>query len=170
MTAQFEVDVRSALEIFVAAITSAAERAAIEGLHSAFQRAFERVTQAGHAMGAVGNESPPPKEHAHRRAPAQIDRAAMRERIVAFIRDNPGCNTTQLSRSLGAHRSRLRRQLRNLADNRAIRIEERSPGFGRQLHRTYFVVEPGNGASAHTEASIVPAEPEHLTTSVEAMA
>lgn len=96
--------------------------------------------------------------------PAQIDRTA----IVACIRENPGCNTTQLSRSLGLHKSKLRRQLRNLVDDGAIRIEELTSGFGRRLRRTYFVVEPANGAHAHTEASVIPAEPP--ATSVEAMA
>ena len=150
---QFELDVERALETFLAEIAKAAERAAIEGIHAAFVR--------------LSAQAPPPKRSTHRRASAQIDHAAVRDRVVARIRVQPGCNTTQLGRALGIHRSKLRLQLRKLADDGAIRIEERVSGSGGQRRRTYFVVEPA-GARSHTEPSAVPAPPPNP--SVEVMA
>src|ERR1041384_5584576 len=133
MTRQYELDMRRATKTFLANVLQAAERAAIEGIQSAFQQASEHEAHTGDTVGAARNELPPPEKHAHRRAPAPIDRAAMRERIVACIRDNPGCNTTLLSRSLGTHRSKLRGPLGALAKAGAIRSEARVLGFGRRL-------------------------------------
>lgn len=160
---QFERDVKRAFDTFLADITSAAERAAIEGIHAGFVRAS---TQASHAVAATADDVPPSDELAHRRARAPIDRAAMRERVVACIRENPGWDTVQLGRSLGIYPSKLRRQLRELANDGAIRFEEQPLGFGGQRRRMYFVGDPANGA--HAEPSAVPCEPPAIP--VEAMA
>ena len=155
MTGQLERDVRRALETFVAEIASAAERAAIEGIHSAFARAS---SQGG--LSATADHAPASDQRAQRRrAPTLLGRVAVRARVLECIRVNPGWDTTQLGRSLGSFPSKLRRPLRELANEGTIRFEERSIGSGGPRRRVYFVSEPVNETPAHTEPLAVPAEP-----------
>jgi hypothetical protein len=156
MTGQFEQEMNRALEIFIATVTGAAERLAIDSLRSAFARG--RHHTSGHAVASAGNDAPAARiEPHHRSAPASAtSEAVLLDRLVLFIRENPGWHTGQIGRYLGVHTSKLRRPLRKLVADGAIRIEERAIGTGARKYRTYLVVEHINGECA--EPSAVPAE------------
>jgi predicted transcriptional regulator len=153
MAGTFEEEVKVALEIFLATIRRAAERAAVEVIRSSFARVS---VQMGGAVGASDEDAAPPDELAHRRASSTSDLAAMRERVVSWLRANPGSSTVQLGRSLGIHSYKLRRYLRKLADDGVIRFEESSAGLGGLRRRAYYVVEVANEAPA--EGSAAPVE------------
>jgi len=148
---QLEQDAKHALETFLAAITNAAQRAAIEAIHTAFVRI---PTLAGHPGAVPDYPVTGPKELAPRRALARTDPAAVRARIVACICAHPGSTIMELARSLGIDRWRLARQLRALIDNGAIRSNER--GGSRGPRREYFVVDAANAASKPAEPLAAP--------------
>jgi DNA-binding transcriptional ArsR family regulator len=81
-----------------------------------------------------------------------MDDAAVRVRVVADLRDNPGKSPTRLGRTLGIYHRTLGRHLRELVDDGMIRIEERRVGFGRQRHRACFLAEHINPAAAESLA------------------
>jgi hypothetical protein len=142
MTGNLEQEVKRALDTFIADITRSAERAAIDGIRSAFVRASPRpdaaVTEAGDHV-RVSDPS------AHRRGPTATDRTSMRARVLVCIRENPGWDTTQLGRSLGSFPSKLRRPLRELANEGAIRFEHRSidsVGPQRRVYGSRRVLRP----------------------------
>jgi hypothetical protein len=160
MTGQFQQVVKDAFATFVADITAAAEREAIEALRAAFARA-SRQTGDAVAPAAVPASDGRAHRRADRRAAAGVDRAAVRERVVACVREHPGWDPVQLGRSLAIFPSKLRRQLRELVNDGAIRFEEGPAKFGQRL-RLYFVREPANGASERAEPAAVPTEPPAL--------
>jgi hypothetical protein len=150
MMCQLERDVRRALETFVGEIVRAAERAAIEAIRASFAQVSSRLGTVANSGGDV----PSPGESAHKRVPISPD-VALTLNVVTRIRENPGCSTVQLGRSLGIHSAKLRRYLRKLAIDGAIRIEESRSKFGGQRCYTYFVVEHINGQCAEP---VIPAE------------
>jgi hypothetical protein len=155
MTGQFAQDVKRAIEIFLAEITRAAQRAAIE-IHSAFDRASSQMSRA---VSGTSDHAPASDRPAQRRPPAPIDPAAVRARVVACIRQSPGWDTTQLCRSLCISPSRLRRELHELTAEGAIRFEVHPIGLDGMRRRLYFVLEPANGPQPRTEPLAVPAKP-----------
>jgi hypothetical protein len=154
---QFEREVNRALEIFVATVNGVAERLTIEALRSAFVRG-SHYTTSGHTVTPAGNEvSAPPNERHHRREPTSPAPAAVSvDRLVTFIRENPGWYCGQIGRYLGIHTSKLRPLLRKLVADGTIRIEERAVGASERRYRAYFVVEHVNGERA--EPSVLLAE------------
>jgi hypothetical protein len=84
---------------------------------------------------------------------------SVRARVLACIRENPGWDATQLGRSLGSFPSKLRRPLRELANQDAIRFEERPVGPGGARRHVYFVREHASGAHACVEPATASAEP-----------
>jgi hypothetical protein len=154
-TGQLEQDVKRAIEILLAEITRAAQRAFIEEIHSAFDRASSQMSQ----VSGTSDHAPASDRPAQRRPPAPIDRAAVRARVVACIRESPGRDTTQLSRSLCIPPWKLRRELFELTAEGAIRFEVRPIGLDGMRRRLYFVLEPANGPQPRTEPLAVPAEP-----------
>lgn len=141
----FEQDVRRALATFITDITKAAKRAAIEAIGSAFDDKSNPPSDAT----ATAKSQATSMTAARRRTSTRADTAAVRMRVVAFLREQPGPTTAQLSKALGIHSSKLRRVLRMLADDGAIRIEESSDIlFGGQRRRVYFALENANRADA----------------------
>jgi len=159
MTGQLEQDVKHAVEIFLAEITRAAQRAVTEEIHSAFDRASSQMSQA---VSGTSDHAPASDRPAQRRPPAPIDRASVRARVVACIRDNPGWDTTQLYRSLCISPTRLRRKLFELTAEGAIRFEVHPIGLDGMRRRLYFVIEPANRPQARTEPLAVPAPSNEL--------
>ena len=148
MTGEFEQEVHAAFQIFIAAVTRAAERTVVETIRSACARASLR------AVRVVGAErGPPPGKSVARR---MMDDAAVRMRVVAYLSENPGKSPTRLGLALGIYHGTLQRYLREFVDDGTIRIEERFVGFGRQRHRACFLVEHVNRAAAESPAA--PAE------------
>lgn len=158
MTGTFQQVVKDAFATFLADITAAAEREAIEALRAAFARASR---QAGAAAAVLPASDGRAHRRVDRRAAVRIDRAAVRDRVVACIREHPGWGPVQLGRSLAILPSKLRRHLRELVSDGAIRFEEGPAKFGQRL-RLYFVREPANGASERAEPAAVPTEPPAL--------
>lgn len=154
MRCQLERDVRRSVETFVGEIVRAAERAAIEAANEAIRASFAQVSGRPDTVANSGGDVPSPGESAHKRAPTSPD-VALTLNVVTRIRENPGCSTAQLGRSLGIHSAKLRRHLRKLAIDGAIRIEESRSKFGGQRCYTYFVVEHVNGQCA---GPVIPAE------------
>jgi hypothetical protein len=137
----FEQDVRRAIATFITDIRKAAKRAAIEVILSA----FDDKSNPPSDVTATAENRAPSMTGARRRTSTGADTAAVRMRVVAFLREQPGPTTTQLSKALGIHSSKLRRVLRMLADDGAIRIEESSDTlFGGQRRRVYFALENAN--------------------------
>jgi hypothetical protein len=151
MMGKLERDVKRALETFIAEVTRSAERAVIEGVRSAFVRATPQADAA-----VIGTDV---RVTDDRRAPTATDRTSVRARVLACIRENPGWDATQLGRSLSSFPSKLRRPLRELANQDAIRFEERPVGPGGARRQVYFVSEPANGAHACVEPATASAEP-----------
>lgn len=143
MTCQLERDVRRALETFVGEIARAAERAVVDAIRASFAQVSSRLG----TVASSGGDLPSPSKPAHQSAPTLSD-AALTLNVVARIRESPGCSTAQLGRSLGIHTAKLRRHLRKLAIDGAIRIEESRTKFGGQRCYAYFVVEHVNGQCA----------------------
>jgi DNA invertase Pin-like site-specific DNA recombinase len=154
MKGQFQQAVDSAFATFLAEVSRAAEREAIEAIH----RAFARASRQGDAVAAAGAPVSLSADRAHRRAMAGVERAAVRERVVACIREHPGWDPAQLARSLAIAPAILRRHLRNLAIDRVIRFDEQRIGLGAQRRRQYFVREPADGAIARAEPALVPTQ------------
>jgi hypothetical protein len=156
---QFEREVNRALEIFVATVTGVAERLTVEALRSAFVRGSHHTS--GHAVAPAGNEVPAPsKELHHRREPTSAAPAAVSaDRLVIFIRENPGWRSGQIARYLGIHTSKLRPLLRKLVADGTIRIEERAVGTSERKYRTYLVVEHVSGERAVEHVNGERAEP-----------
>jgi hypothetical protein len=163
MTGQFQKVVKGALAAFVAEISAAAEREVIEAIRVAFARAS---CEAGDAVAAaVAPITPvPPSDQRRRRRPAHRTAAridptvAMRERVVACVREHPGWDPGQLARSLGIAPAKLRRRLRELVNDGTIGLQERPAKFG-QGSRIYFVREHANAAHARPEPAAIPTEP-----------
>jgi len=149
MTGEFEQEVHAAFQIFIAAVTRAAERTAVETIRSACARASLRAVRV---VGA-SDRGPPPGKSMARRA---MDDAAVRMTVVAYLREHSGTSPTRLGLTLGINHGPLRRYLRELVDDGTIRIEERFVGFGRQRHRACFLVEHVNPSAAESPAA--PAE------------
>lgn len=141
----FEQDVRRAIATFITEIKKAAKRAAIEAVLSAFDGESDLPSDGT----ATAKSKVPSMTAARRRTSTRADIAAVRVRVVAFLREQPGPTTAQLSKALGIHSSKLRPVLRMLADDGAIRIEESSDTFfGGQRRRVYFALENANRADA----------------------
>lgn len=141
----FEQDVRRAISTFITDIMKAAKRAAIEVILSAFD---DKSNPSSDATATTEHQAPS-MTASRRRTSTRTDTAEVRMRVVAFLREQPGPTTAQLSKALGIHSSKLRRMLRMLADDGAIRIEESSDTlFGGQRRRVYFALENANRAGA----------------------
>jgi predicted ArsR family transcriptional regulator len=63
----------------------------------------------------------------------------VRARVLAIVRDHPGSETALLAKALGMRRAQIRPYLQQLANDGAIRIEERQVG-GMQ-RRTFVAAE-----------------------------
>jgi DNA-binding transcriptional ArsR family regulator len=136
MTSQFEIEVNTALEEFLAKVTRAAERASIELIHAIFGRI------------AVPRQRPPAPAEAHAPAmppPLSRNRASLdevRARVLARIGEAPGSTASQLGAALGLHSDTIRRHVRRLASHGVIRSEEHSRGPGALRQRVFFPAEP----------------------------
>lgn len=141
---EFEQDVRRATANFLADLRELAKRAVLEVISSAFDDMSRQLSDAITAQGQA--QSAPA---ARRRASTRADPAELRMRVMASLREHPGPTTTQLSKALGIHSSKLRQVLRTLADEGSIRIEESTDTlFGGQRCRAYFAVDDASRAAA----------------------
>lgn len=151
---ELEEEVNRAIEVFVASIMRAVERAAIAALRAAWAGSsqvgdaraitMEAELRAGRAR---RRETAPPAARTPRRAPTPTDTAALVGRIVACVGAHPGATVMHLAPYVGIHETTLRRHLHRLADDDLIRIDERpSTRFGGQPTRAYFVIERAEAA------------------------
>lgn len=153
MTNEFEQVVKRALDTFIAVVVKAAEDAAIDAIQTAF---VQVVAQRRHGETPSRNDERRSQDRAHRRTPANSDVAAVLDRIVAGIRENPGRHIGELSQFLELSASTLRRHLRKLANDGAIRMETRpDTRFGGQRIRMFFPVEQTHGAGAERSTASV---------------
>jgi len=149
---EFEQDVIRAIQVFLTSIRTAAQRAAVQGVESAFARVSNEANQMDETVAAAGDDTPRSDRRLHCGTLTPSERSAVVARAVAAIREHPGSTTAQLGQALGIRSERLRPYLQKLADDGAIRIEESQLGGLRR--RAYFAVEHVNG---HAEDTIAPA-------------
>jgi hypothetical protein len=93
----------------------------------------------GNSLGtaqAAATAPPAGPRSSSRRTLTPSERTGALTRAFAAVRGFPGSTTAQLAKILGMRRDQLRAYLRQLADDGAIRIEERQ--VGGLLRRTYF--------------------------------
>jgi hypothetical protein len=141
MANQLEQDLRRAVENFVTDVESAAQRAVLRILRSAFDGTS---CHTGDTAGSASDDTPPSSSPTRRRALIADELVSMRARLASLIREQPGQSTAQLARTIGTTSNRLRPLLRQLVDAGTIRIEER---FLRGLWRyTYFATVPVHGS------------------------
>lgn len=122
---KFEADVRLAV---------------LRGLSSVFDRAADvdagRLAYPAAALSSAPVDPLPAPRAPARRTFTAEDLVAIRVRLTTLIRQQPGLSTTQLARIVGIPSGKLRRQLRQLIDERVIEIEEKAGGgFRRHTYR-----------------------------------
>jgi len=126
MTSRFEQNLQQAFASFMAET----ERT----VTAAIRKAFAEISMHPVDDAAAATLLNPP--------PRLTERALLREQLIRCIHDNPGSTTAELSRLLGVHDGKIRRQLRRLSVEGVLRWEERRSGFGGQSSRTFFVEQP----------------------------
>lgn len=129
-----------AYEQLIADVLEAARDASVEALERAFAetRAAPRFVDA--LQGDARTMTSVPRRPAA--AVTAVTRAVM-NRVLAHVRAVPGSHIGQLSESLAMPEAVVRRHLRQLAAEDAIRIEGAlGPCFGRP-RQTFFAIEPG---------------------------
>ena len=142
MNREFKHEVGAALEDFLHRIMGAAEREAVKAMETAFgQMAVRTITAevVPSTRGEAGRfDGPKPDGLPVRSAGVREDQ----RRLIVQLRAKPGSTVAELSSALGLSIRRLRPHLRTLVQDGALRMEERSSGFGGPRSRVFFVPEP----------------------------
>jgi hypothetical protein len=142
MADQLEQELRRLIVNFVANVRIATQRAALRSVQSAFAGIPDLAISAT----ASGTDALPLRRPASRRTRTADELASVRAQLATLIRDQPGQSTAELARAVGIPGGKLRPQLRQLAEEGVIRIEERvNSGLRRHI---YLATEPLPGHRA----------------------
>jgi hypothetical protein len=141
---------------FVAEVLEVTQQASIEAIERAFALAL--ATRAPLPTSPPGNASATTDVVAGRTPTAEEGSKRDSDLVLACVRQAPGSHVGQLSQALARPASNVRRHLRQLVIEEAIRIADTSdPRFGGQRRQTFFPREPGSTGTASqvtaTEAS-----------------
>jgi hypothetical protein len=109
---------------------------------------------AGDAVARGGGDRPPLGRPAPRRTLTAEEMAVVRTQLTTLIRQQPGQSTAQLARAVGIPSAKLRPQLRRLADEGVIRVDEQfSGGLKRHTYRPEAEPWPGHRAEVSAVAA-----------------
>lgn len=141
---------------------------------AALERAFADALAPRLRLNAPHDDTPAAADTASAPPPtAMAVSMTAADRVLTCIREAPGSNIAQLSRSLEMRASTVRRHLRQLWGEDAIRIEgTHDSRFGGQM-QTFFAREPGSISAVAREpssTSAVAREPGSISAEVSAIA